>query len=52
MPVTRWGPICAEDRRVEVDLARAHFWLSSAIAQGERDAGQLRNIIGSQTSDA
>lgn len=46
------GLIYAEGRGVEIDLARAHFWLTLAIAQGDRDADQLRNIIGSQMSDA
>jgi len=46
------GLIYAEGRGVEIDLARAHFWLSLAIAQGDTDADQLRNIIGSRMSDA
>jgi TPR repeat protein len=46
------GLIYAEGRGVEIDLARAHFWLSLAIAQGDTDADLLRNIIGSQMSDA
>lgn len=46
------GLIYAEGRGVEIDLARAHFWLSLAIAQGDTDADLLRNIIGSQMTDA
>jgi TPR repeat protein len=46
------GLIYAEGRGVEIDLARAHFWLSLAIAQGDQDADVLRNIVGSQMSDA
>jgi TPR repeat protein len=46
------GLIYAEGRGVEIDLAQAHFWLSLAIAQGDRDADLLRNIIGSQMTDA
>ena len=46
------GLIYAEGRGVEIDLARAHFWLSLAIAQGDTDADQLRNIVGSQMTDA
>lgn len=45
------GLIYAEGRGVEIDLARAHFWLSLAIAQGDTDADLLRNIIGSRMSD-
>jgi TPR repeat protein len=46
------GLIYAEGRGVEVDLAQAHYWLSLAIAQGDKDADLLRNIVGSQMSDA
>ncbi|MFB1488785.1 MULTISPECIES: sel1 repeat family protein [unclassified Thiocapsa] len=46
------GLVYAEGRGVEIDLAQAHFWLSLAIAQGDTDADQLRNIIGSQMTDA
>jgi TPR repeat protein len=46
------GLIYSEGRGVEIDLARAHYWLSLAIAQGDKDADQLRNIIGSRMSDA
>ncbi|KAA6185473.1 sel1 repeat family protein [Thiohalocapsa marina] len=45
------GLIYAEGRGVEIDLAQAHYWLSLAIAQGDRDADLLRNIVGSQMTD-
>jgi uncharacterized protein len=45
------GLIYAEGRGVAVDLAQAHYWLSMAIAQGDRDANLLRNIVGSQMSE-
>jgi len=45
------GLICAEGRGVPEDLAQAHYWLTLAIEQGDRDADQLRNIIGSRMSD-
>jgi len=46
------GLVYAEGRGVEIDLAQAHYWLSLAIAQGDRDADVLRNIVGSQMTDA
>jgi TPR repeat protein len=46
------GLIYAEGRGVEIDLALAHYWLSLAVAQGDRDASRLRNVIGSQMTDA
>jgi len=46
------GLIYAEGRGVDVDLAMSHYWLSLAVAQGDRDAEQLRNVVGSQMSDA
>ena len=46
------GLIYAEGRGVEIDLAQAHYWLSLAVAQGDRDADLLRNIVGSQMTDA
>lgn len=46
------GLIYAEGRGVEVDLAQAHYWLSLAVAQGDRDAEQLRNVVGSRMTDA
>jgi uncharacterized protein len=45
------GLIYAEGRGVAIDLAQAHYWLSLAIEQGDRDAELLRNIVGSQMSD-
>lgn len=45
------GLIYAEGRGVEVDLAQAHYWLSLAIEQGDRDADMLRNVIGSQMTE-
>jgi TPR repeat protein len=45
------GLIYAEGRGVPVDLAQAHYWLSCAIEQGDRDANQLRNLVGSQMTD-
>jgi TPR repeat protein len=46
------GLIYAEGRGVQIDLALAHYWLSLAVAQGDRDAEQLRNVVGSQMTDA
>lgn len=45
------GLIYAEGRGVTIDLAQAHYWLSLAIDQGDRDADLLRNIVGSQMTD-
>jgi uncharacterized protein len=45
------GLIYAEGRGVEIDLGMAHYWLSLAVAQGDRDAEQLRNVVGSQMTD-
>ena len=45
------GLVYAEGRGVPIDLAQAHYWLSLAIAQGDRDAELLRNIVGSQMTD-
>lgn len=45
------GMVYAEGRGVPIDLARAHYWLSLAVAQGDRDAELLRNIVGSQMTD-
>jgi TPR repeat protein len=45
------GLIYAEGRGVKVDLAQAHYWLSLAIDQGDKDAELLRNIVGSQMSE-
>lgn len=45
------GLVYAEGRGVPIDLAQAHYWLSLAIVQGDRDAELLRNIVGSQMTD-
>jgi uncharacterized protein len=45
------GLVYAEGRGVAIDLAQAHYWLSLAVRQGDRDAELLRNIVGSQMSD-
>jgi uncharacterized protein len=45
------GLIYAEGRGVPVDLAQAHFWLSLAIDQGDRDAERLREVVGCQMTD-
>jgi TPR repeat protein len=45
------GLVYADGRGVAIDLAQAHYWLSLAVAQGDRDAELLRNIVGSQMSD-
>jgi len=45
------GLIYAEGRGVEIDLAQAHYWLSLAVDQGDKDADELRNVVGSQMSD-
>lgn len=45
------GLIYAEGRGVAMDLAQAHYWLSLAIEQGDRDADLLRNIVGCHMSD-
>ena len=46
------GLIYAEGRGVEIHLGLAHYWLSLAVAQGDRDAELLRNVVGSQMTDA
>jgi uncharacterized protein len=46
------GLIYAEGRGVPVDLAQSHYWLSLAVAQGDREAMQLRNVVGSRMTDA
>jgi TPR repeat protein len=46
------GLIYAEGRGVEIDLAQSHYWLSLAVEQGDKDANLLRNIVGSQMTDA
>ena len=45
------GMVYAEGRGVPIDLAQAHYWLSKAMDQGDKDAELLRNIVGSQMTD-
>jgi TPR repeat protein len=45
------GLIYAEGRGVEIDLAQAHYWLSLAVAKGDRDAERLRGVVGSRMTD-
>jgi TPR repeat protein len=45
------GLVYAEGRGVPVDLAQAHYWLSLAVEQGDRDAELLRNIIGPRMTE-
>ncbi|NEX20488.1 sel1 repeat family protein [Thiorhodococcus mannitoliphagus] len=45
------GLVCAEGRGVPIDLALAHYWLSLAIEQGDRDAERLREVVGMQMTD-
>ena len=45
------GLIYAEGRGVEIDLAQAHYWLSLAVSQGDRDADRLRNQVGSRMTE-
>lgn len=45
------GLVCAEGRGVPVDLALAHYWLSLAVEQGDRDAERLREVVGMQMTD-
>lgn len=46
------GLIFAEGRGVPLDLVKAYAWLTVAVLRGDRDAVTLRNIVGSQMSDA
>ena len=46
------GPILDEGRGVPVDLVKAWAWLTVAVLQGNRAAVTLRNIVGSQLTDA
>ena len=39
------GLICAEGRGVEQDEARALYWLTRAVEQGDKDAAVLRQIV-------
>lgn len=45
------GLIYAEGRGVTEDLAQAHYWLSLAVAQGDKEAEQLRARVGARMSD-
>jgi len=45
------GLIYAEGRGVAIDLAQAHYWLSLAVEQGDRDAERLREVVGCQMTD-
>lgn len=45
------GLVYAEGRGVPIDLAQAHYWLTLAIEQGDRDADLLRNIVGARMTD-
>jgi TPR repeat protein len=45
------GLVYAEGRGVPVDLAQAHYWLTLAVEQGDKDAELLRNIVGTQMTD-
>jgi uncharacterized protein len=45
------GLIYSEGRGVEIDLAQAHYWLSLAVSQGDRDAEMLRNLVGTRMSE-
>ena len=46
------GLVYAEGRGLPEDLAQAHYWLTRAVEQGDRDAVLLRNIVGARMSDA
>jgi TPR repeat protein len=45
------GLVYAEGRGVEIDLPLAHYWLSLAVDQGDRDAELLRNVVGSRMTE-
>lgn len=45
------GLVYAEGRGVPEDPARAFYWLSRAINNGDSDAIALRNIIGAQMTE-
>lgn len=45
------GLVYAEGRGVSIDMAQAHYWLSQAVDQGDKDAELLRNVVGSQMTD-
>lgn len=44
------GLVYAEGRGLAIDLAMAHYWLSLAVKQGDRDAVRLREVVGCQMS--
>ena len=46
------GLIYAEGRGVEPDPVQAYFWLTRAVAQGDRDAELLRRRVAKDMSDA
>ncbi|MGB5539667.1 MAG: sel1 repeat family protein [Gammaproteobacteria bacterium] len=45
------GLVYAEGRGVSIYMAQAHYWLSQAVDQGDKDAELLRNVVGSQMTD-
>lgn len=45
------GLIYAEGRGLPEDPARAHYWLTLAVEQGDPDADLLRNIVGARMSE-
>ncbi|MEY6434059.1 sel1 repeat family protein [Thioalkalicoccus limnaeus] len=45
------GLIYAEGRGVPEDLAQAHYWLSLAVAQGDKEAERLRARVGARMTD-
>jgi TPR repeat protein len=44
------GLIYAEGRGVEINEVLSFFWLTLAYEQGDKDAGLLRNIVGTNMS--
>lgn len=46
------GLIYAEGRGVPIDLVQSFFWLTQAVEKGDAEAERLRNVVGSQMSDA
>ncbi|MGB0723526.1 MAG: tetratricopeptide repeat protein [Gammaproteobacteria bacterium] len=45
------GLIYAEGRGVSEDPARAHYWLTLAVEQGDTEADLLRNIVGAHMTE-
>lgn len=45
------GLIYAEGRGVEICLSSSYAWLTLATLQGDKDAEQLRNIVGIEMCD-